>query len=126
MDGLFHTKRMASQSSFVKIASIYYSVAIFVLPLSVIYTVIKIYFPPLWNLGVKYPGRKRFAGFFVAIFIMAFSVLVICSMKGQDLRYIELGSSLVQMMAFGWMLFAFCGFLFGFGLIVLWKVVSGR
>lgn len=126
VDGLLSTKRMASKSKYIEIASIYYSFVVFVLPLSVLYTFIKIYFPPLWDLGQRYPFRERFVGLFSSMFLMSFAALTIYSMTGQDIRYIEIGSSLPQMVFIGWMLFAFCGFLFGFGLVALWKAISGR
>lgn len=126
MDRSFHTRRMASQSSFAEIGAIYYSVVIAISPCSLVYTIIFLYFPPRWNLGSKYRMGQRLMAIPAALLLSAFSVLVIYSMKGQDIRYFQLGSSFVQMLALGWGVFAFCGFLVGFSAIVVWKTISGH
>lgn len=126
MDRLFNTKRMASESSFIQVAAIYYSITITIFPCSLIYFLIVLYFPPKWNLGMRYGEFQRLMAIPVAIFLIIFSVLVIYGMKGQDLRYIQLGSSLVQMLFLGWGVFVFCGFLISFSLIVIWKAISGQ
>lgn len=125
MDGITSARRMASKSNYPDVASVYYSIIIFIVPLCAVCFVMYACFVKAWFKD-PYSLKKRLLRPFAALFFAVIVVGFFLSMEGQDARQLHVGTSFQTLLSMGWTVFAGMGVLIGHIAIDLWKIITGR
>jgi hypothetical protein len=111
--------RYSSKSTLGLAASFYYAVAPLVFPVSMLisYILLRRDKRGLDSQLHKKPlnANGRFTGIFSGSLLIAFSVLVLTSVRGENTRYFSVSDSVLSLVLEGWIIFAIAGMIAGVG-----------
>lgn len=115
-----------SKSNFPRAAQVYDLLALPLVATSTAWFFALLYLPPTGSLGVPYTSAKRAMAVLVSAFLILLAVLAPIVEHGQDVPLLSTGTSLVQLVLFGWYSFASIGLFLAGAAVFIWKSITGR
>lgn len=115
-----------SKSNFPRAAQVYDLLALPLVVTSTAWFFALLYLPPAGSLGVPYKPAKRVMAVLVSAFLVLLAVLAPIVEHGQDVPLLRTGTSLVQLVLFGWNPFVTVGLLLALSGVFVWKSITGK
>lgn len=112
------------KSNYRDLGSIYYLICTPLIIGTFIATIANLCFPFQGRLLFPYNTKQRLVAVFCGPLFILLAVMILFAMHGEDTTLIKFGSSLTDLIIFGWIPFATAGILPAIASIVIWKSFS--